>query len=851
MREQTVGRDRELDGLLEALEHRRGALLTGPIGVGRSHLCREVAMRAKDAGTTTVELHGTAAGRHVPCSALGTLVVHGGRKVTARPGTLRQVLPARSGRGRAALVVVDDVHLVDDTTLAEVLTLARSGVIDVVASCPTASASDPRVQDLWRSDLLDRLAVPSLDRRDADVLLERWLGGPASIALRAAAWAMADGVPLVLREWLAAARASGALRDGDAYWEMERPVVPDERLRDLVSRHIAGVSSGARDALHAIALTEPVPLTLLEDVASAEALAELEQRGLIELADDAPIATTCLPVLAEVLRHDAGPLQRRLVLSRVVEAAATGGGGADPVRVAAWGAEVDVAPTDELAARAAPLALSRFDAPLAERLASQLPPTLGTLLVLGRAVAMQGRVDEGLAHLEQAVRTATDARERVEAHAAIVEVLSMVNGDRAAAMVHLDDALDAIADPDLRRQLEVRSLLVSALDGRFDGALALGPLLDEVSLPPLVEAHCLVAHTLAQSMTGQVDGVLARLDRADQLAATLAFDHPVLQTQVGMNRVLALQTLLRFEEASTLTDGMLDRSRPDLSLAPWLTVDVASLILRGELGRAALRLQQSATLLQRGDAIGMAGITAAASAAVGAIEGRITPADIDRVRTMPAGGEARIDVWLVMAEAWLHARGGDLDAAGRVARAGGQRAVEQDHVVWGAMAMHTATRVGRGADVAAELVEFAGRHGPLVDLMAEHTRAAAEADREALAAVAARWEDAGLTAVAVDTWATVARGMNGCPGPVEARAAVRAHELATRCPSYRAPVLAEVPPPLSRRQGDVARLAARGRSSREIGSALDITPKTVDNHLRAVYSTLEVSGRDELVGVFP
>jgi DNA-binding CsgD family transcriptional regulator len=44
----------------------------------------------------------------------------------------------------------------------------------------------------------------------------------------------------------------------------------------------------------------------------------------------------------------------------------------------------------------------------------------------------------------------------------------------------------------------------------------------------------------------------------------------------------------------------------------------------------------------------------------------------------------------------------------------------------------------------------------------------------------------------------------------------------------------------------VADLAARGRTNREIGAALYISPHTVDSHIRHIYAKLGVSSRVEL-----
>jgi DNA-binding CsgD family transcriptional regulator len=52
---------------------------------------------------------------------------------------------------------------------------------------------------------------------------------------------------------------------------------------------------------------------------------------------------------------------------------------------------------------------------------------------------------------------------------------------------------------------------------------------------------------------------------------------------------------------------------------------------------------------------------------------------------------------------------------------------------------------------------------------------------------------------------------------------------------------------LSRRERDVVRLVLEGRSTRDIGSALFISERTVETHLANIYNKIDVHSRSELV----
>ncbi|MCJ7439511.1 MAG: helix-turn-helix transcriptional regulator [Acidimicrobiia bacterium] len=55
--------------------------------------------------------------------------------------------------------------------------------------------------------------------------------------------------------------------------------------------------------------------------------------------------------------------------------------------------------------------------------------------------------------------------------------------------------------------------------------------------------------------------------------------------------------------------------------------------------------------------------------------------------------------------------------------------------------------------------------------------------------------------------------------------------------------------PLTRREREVAELAARGATSKEIAEKLFVSARTVENHLQRAYEKLGVRGRPELAEV--
>ena len=137
----------------------------------------------------------------------------------------------------------------------------------------------------------------------------------------------------------------------------------------------------------------------------------------------------------------------------------------------------------------------------------------------------------------------------------------------------------------------------------------------------------------------------------------------------------------------------------------------------------------------------------------------------------------------------------------------------------------------------------------LVSVLADHARAIVAADAEALLAASERfarmtaWR---MAAEAADEAARVFDRRN------QARAAAAAKQTAARwfdrCEGGR-PVAAEGsggPIPLTKREREIATLAAAGRSSKEIADSMYLSPRTVENHLQRAYIKLGITDRAAL-----
>jgi DNA-binding CsgD family transcriptional regulator len=138
--------------------------------------------------------------------------------------------------------------------------------------------------------------------------------------------------------------------------------------------------------------------------------------------------------------------------------------------------------------------------------------------------------------------------------------------------------------------------------------------------------------------------------------------------------------------------------------------------------------------------------------------------------------------------------------------------------------------------------------GDLVGLYAAHALAAARQDGQSLYQVASSLAaaDATLLAAEAAAQAAVAHRRTGRQASARAAAASSARWLQA-CQGAWTPALGTLEAPrLTPREVELAKLASRGLSNREIADRLGIAVRTVDNHLHQAYTKLGIGGRGEL-----
>ena len=860
-----VCRGAELDDLHRTvvLDRVEAILVAGPAGVGKTRLAEELLLRAAAMGRSTMAVRPSRAAATVPLSAMAPLLP-AETSLDADPNAVfvaaRAELAAHSSGGRV-VVLVDDVDLLDPASLALLDHLAAARALLVVATIRSDAVLPDVVDGWWRAGDLARVDVGPLSRRSVGTLLHLVLGGPVSAQVETALWDATLGNVLHLREAVRSGRSEGAITEVDGVWGLTGPLAVSGGLSHLVARRLDELDDAARVVVERLAVCGLIDLDHLLAVAEYDTLERLEADGLIVVRPVGPrdIVALAHPVHGQVLRESVPRLRRRAILRQHVELLEADGRADDVPRPATWRLDAGMAVDPGLLLRAARTALWAHDLSTAERLAVAVldqGPDADAELLLGQVRQESADHDGADAAFERAESVAS--REQRPA-IAVARATALFLGRHDT-----DDALAVLADA--RERVPEAADLLTATQGSFLAALGRADRADEVlGRTPPDDPRARVVWLRAAAAVAFLHG---RLEEAVELARRGVEEHRGLADRSGLphplvhvtGAVAALAELGRTGEAQTMLTQALDEAyanRVDTQL-PFLLWQQGRLELRRGRTDPAARAFTETMLTGRRQRwttpvrLGHAGLASAAAYGGDAAEAARQAADAESMpdpANLVSGDDVR------RGRAWAEAAAGRLEGAVDLLRAAADAAAGDGRHTAALYLRHDAVRLGSTAE-AVEVARLATLvDGPLAAARAGHARALAQADPDALLSVAELLAGLDAPLFAAEAAAQAAqlwRGRGDGRSANAATAAMRAY--VEPCGPVATPALAvggHAVEPLTARELEIAQLAARGRSSREIANALVLSVRTVDNHLQRVYGKLGIAGRPGLVEALP
>jgi DNA-binding NarL/FixJ family response regulator len=850
------GRRLELERAVGACR-RCGVVVKGGPGSGRTRFAREVAADWSGCGGEVLWVVGTESARSFPFGALIGLAPDLDPEDFA--GSARRVLDTVDG-ARKALLVLDDAHFLDDASAAVIHRLRLLGGSPRMLVTRLAGADAPdAVTALTKDGLLEVVELAPFPAADAGAVVADWLGGEVEHATSDYLHGLSEGNLSVLHELVDAAGSAGVLAVRGGVWSWRGEVPSSPALGTLVSSRVGHAGEQAWQVLELLSLAEPLGLQQLVALTGVEAAREAEASGLITVERRrrrADVRSAHL-LYTEVVRAGLGVVRRAELLRSIDAVLATvpGRRATETLKRATIRLELgQQAPGDAVAFTEA-ARLARPDHVLAERFArAAIDSGAGFTAVdyLVDALLWQGRIEDAR-QVASEVGDDLSTEERAYFTQRWARMLWFMTGERPVEG-DAPDYSDLVTPA--RLGTVARDAAMAAAAGRSMEAIA--PALAVLANPAADdEARCWATGAAIIGLGGQgrVGDALALTPEAHACARRLTdFNYRLLLTVLDV-RLRKLAGDLAGATAS------IEKLRHELGRAPspnagMVALFEGELLLAGGWARRAVPLLRDAAVALDEVDFGGLSVTAHYRLAEALVLAGDPTAAARHLQDRATSEYRTLDVFRpeqLLAKAWAHwgigDRRGELAALAEAAeRAAGQgeRLVEV-HVHGVGM------RLGN-RDSARRLLRVAPTvEGAFVASAGAHARAILAGDVAGLIAAADAYGSHGARAEAADAVAHAAQAARRAGDEREQRRlAARAQAMAAQVGGLDTPALRAVAPgtPLTRRQRDVARLAAAGMSNRDIAQRLGVAIRTVESHLDATYRRLGVSSRYELIDLF-
>ena len=848
-----------------------GVLVVGVAGVGKTRLAEEAVRLAERAGLPTARASGHAAMRDIPLGALAHLLPSAVGELAGSPRDARTLLFHRArveltalGAGDRLILFVDDVDLVDDTSLALVVSLVTARSVFLIGTIRSTRAPRPELSDLARQGHLRRLELAPLDPDGVDTLLHRALDAPMTPAALDELQRLSQGNLQILRELVLGGLRRGTLRAVDGVWDMFGPATTTTELEELIADHLDAVDPTGMEVLELLSVCERLGLADLEHEFGIAALQRLERDGVVELVTSGrrTLLRPAHPLYAEVVAARLTPLGLRTVHHRLADLLERHGvrRREDQVRSVLWRLSSGGTVPAERAIAAARLALVAHDPSLAARI---MEPELvdattaqraHRLNILGGASARLGRLTDAERHFGAALAMDVDDALRAAIAIGLADARFALGLDLDRALQACAEAAAQIGDRGVRSALDARRAILLATGGRPADALGVLDRLSDTDATISVDVDAARSTSLI---------AVGRYDEAADVARAAAARQAQLPRSLSgygaarhvVNEAHALTYAGHYAAARRLLADAERRARASRATAAWVWFEMVRAELARETGRGGDAVRHGTAVVEAAPGAGLASILVWAHVAIG--EGHLLRGDCGAAARALASAEEIGDSPVAASRhvirrgrAWLTACRGDLTAATEMLITTAAALAADGIKTYEAALLHDAARFGGAEQVVDRLGTLSSQmQGPIVGAFARHARALADDDPDGLLRCADEFESLDSLAWAAEAAAEAAERLQvGGRSSLATEAGRRAAALAARAGGVSTPPVRRgaEPEPLTTRELEIARLAASGLTSKEIARREQLSARTVDTHLARVYRKLGIGGRAEL-----
>ncbi|HXW80818.1 MAG TPA: LuxR C-terminal-related transcriptional regulator, partial [Acidimicrobiales bacterium] len=879
-----VGRDEELALLrqLRSARQPKSVVLSGPAGVGKTRLARAAVGEAEREGWATLSVRGSAGYGLIPLGPFRTVLQNAGGSDLLRltESVAGELARLRSVKG--LLLLVEDCHDLDSASAGMLHQLVSGGVIISIMTTRQGANSPEAVTALWKDGFAQRLELMNLSLVDTTQLLLAGLDSGFEDSSAKMLWHVTAGNPLYLREVVLASLETSALTLRDGEWRWRGEWASGSRLQEIVATRLGRLDPDELTAMELLAMGGTLPLSLVARIATAHALEQLEARTLITVEQSGRRTDVSIahPLHAEVLRARMPQLRQKSLRRTLVDAVNASGARrvADRVRIACWsidlGLEVDPT-TLTLASDAALFAANQViaaklaeivpgsvpsvptgpvvprDHELAVRLARTAYERSGSVAdaaKLASTLAWTGMIDGAEDVLAEVAKRSRDADDRLRLAIVLGWIRFWGRFDVEGAESCLLEAAADAADGNRSLLAEIwwEFAGIALQTARPSRALECAERSAEVLGVPL--ARCRAAEVAAGAIgyCGRCDEAIRFVEEALPYAQESGQMYSVVN--LLLSRAGALFRSGQLEEAREQVERMRDVAIHDglLEACGTYGVMLGEILLRqGRFASAARVFVDACGLLAEHDTMGWRPWALSGLARARARGGELAAAELALAEAQSTQPIVRLfDLSLHLAAVDAHMLAGREDEAVAAAEVAADWAREHGMPVEEAFAVDALVRAAPSPSAANRLAELASvTHNELVRVLAAHASALVEEDAAALRATAGQLAEMAAWWLAAEAASSAGRIFEGKRERGHAREAARfAASCLERCDGVRIVGVAG-PPALAPREREVALLAAKGCSNKEIAGRMDLSTRTVENYLYRTYTKLGVTSR--------
>jgi DNA-binding CsgD family transcriptional regulator len=859
-----TGRSEEMRIVQAALQapETSGIVLCGAAGVGKSRIAHDALASAGAIGCQTRWVSGTSSARQLP---LGALAAWAGSSGTDHLQLIRDVIDALTSTSDGAKVIVgvDDAHLLDDLSTFVLHQIVARRAAKLVLTIRSGDPIPTATQEIWQAGQFDRLDLQPLSRHETVTLLSATLGGALDSAAAQRLWKLTRGNALYLRNIVEQGVADGHLVEQHGHWTWTGDTAVPPSLAEMIETRIGDVPRSVGDVIDALAVGEPIELSLLVRIVDAAAVEEADQRGLITLerSDGRAEVRLAHPLYGEVRRGRAPATRLRRLCARLAVELGRSDDRDDTqvvVRRAVLSLDSDLEPDPDLLVTAAYGALGLADLHLADRLAHAAIRAGGGAeagFVRAFALSRLGLGEEADTVLASITTAGGDHARRAFMRATI---RLFTHADPAGAKQLIDDASQAVPPDGNQACIDAFQTVYWAAMGRPDAARESSKNLVVEELPPFVGAVTARAVVVASGDAGHTSEAQTAAD-AGYAIVRRDFDAPHQRFVVADAHISALLQSGRLREAWDMACRVQELAAELAEAAqPYSALVVGRAALgAGRLDTAHSLLKSAVgTLSASGETIGwryrcqipytialaMHGATDEATAALEDLEQCAHPS------------WQCVDYERALAQAWVAARQGAVSEAINVASSAAEEARARGQFAAEVLCLQAATQFGdrSGAPRLSELAEIV--EGPRARVAARFAAALGTGDGAGLTKVSEDFERMGDLVAAIDSVAhgAVAYRRKGLRGSALG-CATRAAALSKRCGGANTPALlsAAEPLPLTSRQREIVMLLGDGLTTRTIAERLNVSERTVEGHIYRAMAKTGVANRNDLAALLP